>query len=638
MVERADFLSSRRISVSQEGKTWTIRGQRQTVQFDESTFGVCIRSGQTVWRMIGSQADDLTVGRNGSAASMALTAARSRHVSHYDTGSIGGLMIHLRDFVHPQYGSIDLELRLVIAMELGTEEILFHLIPTEQGAAVLDCRWPKMVDPACVDVTVVPNMQGVLIPKDFPQAVVQYDDRMYGRGFYMPWWGYQQGRAAAMTILETPVDASAKLEHPAGGPTQVTLKWLDQLGRLAYPRKVRFCAFDEGDYVTLAKRYRRHVIESGQFISLREKIARNPLVGRLLGSPVVHTGILYHMEPSSSYYNHEDPSKNHELVTFDQRAAELRKLASRGVDKAYVHLDGWGYRGYDNFHPDHMPPCEEAGGWEAMKRFADACDELNFLFAIHDQYRDYFHDGPAHDARHEVWEDANGKRHYETTWPGGAEGLLCSSLSPLAQARNHRALIDLGIRIRGAYLDVIAVVPPDQCFNPEHPVTRRECLANWAKCLGQVRAILGVVSSEEPCDWAIPHLDLVHHGPYPLVPNPGRGPANGIPVPLLNLVYHDAIMLPWSVNIDGKGGWGIPDGDSSVLHALMNAGMPYLSLEPSERELATVRTLCQIQEKLALQEMVSHQFLDDSRRRQRVAYADGTTITVDFDKDEYTIS
>jgi len=103
-------------------------------------------------------------------------------------------------------------------------------------------------------------------------------------------------------------------------------------------------------------------------------------------------------------------------------------------------------------------------------------------------------------------------------------------------------------------------------------------------------------------------------------------------------VYHDAIMLPWSVNIDGKGGWGIPDGDSSVLHALMNAGMPYLSLEPSERELATVRTLCQIQEKLALQEMVSHQFLDDSRRRQRVAYADGTTITVDFDKDEYTIS
>ena len=39
----------------------------------------------------------------------------------------------------------------------------------------------------------------------------------------------------------------------------------------------------------MAKRYRRHVQETGHFVSLREKIARNPLVGKLIGSPVVHT-------------------------------------------------------------------------------------------------------------------------------------------------------------------------------------------------------------------------------------------------------------------------------------------------------------------------------------------------------------
>jgi hypothetical protein len=638
MVERNDFLSKEQIRVSQEGAVWLIQGKKRKVRLDASTFQVEIKSGKASWRMAASRPDDLVVGVKGVLSPMSFPAAKFREVSHYDTGTIGGVMIHLKEFVHPEHGAVDLELRLVIAMEIATEEILFQIIPAEKDVSIHECRWPKMIEPESVDVTVVPNMQGVLIPRNFGRKIVQYDDRMFSRGFYMPWWGYQKDTATAMMIVETPVDAAAKIDHPAGGPTTLELKWLSQLGCMGYMRKVRFCAYEEGNYVTLCKRYRRYVMETGHFVSLKEKIARNPKVAHLLGSPVIHTSILYHMEPASSYYNKEDPSKNHMLVTFDERIEHLKKLSAMGVKKAYLHLDGWGYRGYDNLHPDLLPPCEEAGGWEGMKRFADACDKLNYLFAIHDQYRDYFHDSPAHDFRHEVWIERDGKLHYETTWPGGAEGFLCSSLMPLVQAKNHRALIELGINIKGAYIDVIAVVPPSECFNPEHPVTRRECLENWGRCLTQVRSILGVTSSEEPCDWAVPYLDLVHHGPYPLDPNPGKGPANGIPVPLFNLVYHDAIILPWSVSAEGKGGWGIPDADSSFLHAVLNAGMPYISLEPSEKELKMVKTLCAVQEKLALQEMVGHEFLDESFRRQRTTYGDGTTITVDFDRDQVEIS
>ncbi|MCB1127960.1 MAG: hypothetical protein KDM81_15810, partial [Verrucomicrobiae bacterium] len=94
--------------------------------------------------------------------------------------------------------------------------------------------------------------------------------------------------------------------------------------------------------------------------------------------------------------------------------------------------------------------------------------------------------------------------------------------------------------LRGAYLDVFSVVPPDECYAPEHPVTRTECLRYRGESLDSVRSWGGVVSSEEPSDWSIPHLDLVHHGPYALRPDPGHGPAMGIPVPLFNLVYHDA--------------------------------------------------------------------------------------------------
>jgi hypothetical protein len=189
--------------------------------------------------------------------------------------------------------------------------------------------------------------------------------------------------------------------------------------------------------------------------------------------------------------------------------------------------------------------------------------------------------------------------------------------------------------MRGAYLDVFSVVPGDECYDPEHPVTRAESLRYRGECFDYVRSWGGVVSSEEPADWAVPYLDLVHHGPFALDPNPGSGPAMGIPIPLYDLVYHDAILLPWSL---GKGAWGIPENDLGFLHGMGNAGLPYLSLEPGAEELARVRAMCALNARVGLLEMTRHEFLDGSMRRQRFTYADGTTVTIDLDAGTYSVS
>ncbi len=109
----------------------------------------------------------------------------------------------------------------------------------------------------------------------------------------------------------------------------------------------------------------------------------------------------------------------------------------------------------------------------------------------------------------------------------------------------------------------------------------------------------------------------------------------GIPVPLFNLVYHDALLLPWSL---GKGEWGIPQNDLGYLHGLANAGMPYLSLPPDEEELEQVRTMCALHKRVGLSEMTNHEFLDESFRKQRTTFADGTTVTIDLDKDTFEIA
>ena len=116
------------------------------------------------------------------------------------------------------------------------------------------------------------------------------------------------------------------------------------------------CFFDEGNYVTLAKRYRKYAIDSGLFVSLNEKITRSPIVKQLIGTPITRMGILTNIKSDSLRYKKDDPSFNHHVTTFDQRADQLRKLKAAGLEHLMVVLTSWPKEGYDRQHPDVLPP------------------------------------------------------------------------------------------------------------------------------------------------------------------------------------------------------------------------------------------------------------------------------------------
>jgi hypothetical protein len=463
------------------------------------------------------------------------------------------------------------------------------------------------------------------------------------RSFYMPWWGHTQGDHCVLVIVETPDDILPDFEHPAGGPTRMGICWLHSLGRFQYMRRWRAC-FLRGNYVTLAKRYRQYVIENGTFVSLKEKIARSPLVEQLIGAPVIHTDIMRHITPKSNFYKKPDPSLNVHVTSFDQRAKDLREVASLGIPRAYVHLDGWGARGYDNLHPDYLPPCPDAGGWDGMRRLVETCQELGYVLALHDQYRDFYLDAPSWDPRHAVLNEG-GSLKIEAVWDGGEHGFLCPSLAPGYVRRNYRQLQANGVNAQGAYLDVFACATPDECYNPEHPVTRTQCHKYWAECCNFIRTQVGIISSEEAIDWLIPNLDLVHHAPF--MDEKGTGFAPGMAVPLLSLVYHDALVVPWGM---GKAG-SIPSTDFGFAHALLNGGIPYLrdwegsrsavcfhTAVPSSQQLEQAAIVCSLNRRIALQELTNHEFLDERHRRQRSTFADGTTVTVDLDSNKFEIT
>jgi hypothetical protein len=45
-----------------------------------------------------------------------------------------------------------------------------------------------------------------------------------------------------------------------------------------------------------------------------------------------------------------------------------------------------------------------------------------------------------------------------------------------------------------------------------------------------------------------------------------------------------------------------------------------------------------LHERLALTEMTKHEFLDKNYRKERTTFADGTTVTVDWDANTFEIS
>lgn len=624
------------ITVSTLGGQWTIIGKKQNVTFFESDLTLNIRAGLTQWTMVPSQASDMIVKKDGKEFFIRLADAGKRNVVKYDTGYKTGIKITLEN-----WENLDLKLYLTICLEGDDEDLVFDVAAEEMQTSIRQLNWPTALDAENVDYTLLSNVRGVLLPRNWPKPYhpirtsevdgsITKSDRSELQSnviedWSMSWWGFQKGKSAMMFIVETPNDAAYQFNHPAGGPTVIGPRWRATLGKLGYPRTVRMCFMAEGNYVDMAKRYRKYVKNTGLFVSLKDKIARNPIVQELIGTPIIRSSILTNYKSDGARWT-RDSTTRYKLVTFDQRATEFSRYKEKGLKKLCVVLTGWPNLGYDRQHPDAMPPAPSAGGWEGLKRLVDTCAKLGYLFSLHDQYRDYYLDAPSYNPQFAIHEeDASSKPNifpgtrfgdskeglipFMDYWDGGKMTYLNGRFMLGHLNKNYQWLFKHNIHPQGNYLDVFGYVPPDEDFNPEHPSTRTDGLNDRIKCYNWARNNLGFVGTETACDWTIPYVDFSS----PLSAN------NGITVPLWDLVYHDAILTPYH------------PGD---LRGLLNGGMPQISFNKGidDESLDLINQLSELNKRVALLEMTKHEFLDKDYRKERTTFSDGTTVTVDWER------
>jgi hypothetical protein len=634
------------VRVSHDAGAWTIAGQKHRVVLRDDDLSLVIHAGPADWRMVPSSTRDLLARTAGQDRWFRLADARRHQIVPYQTGYATGVKLTLSAFhgagEMPTGAAPDLRLFLTVALEGGDEDLVFDVAAAEGATTVRELNWPTSIDGRAVDATVLSNDNGELLPRDWPTPYFPIhrakDDTSIIQShliesWSMSWWGFQKGTAAMMIIVETPDDAAYTFSHPAGGPTSIGPSWRPQLGRFDYMRRLRMAFLPRANYVDLAKRYRRYVMDSGLFVSLKEKIARDPLVAHLIGTPLAGARVLRSVNPESPRYDKAHPDRNHQLTTFAEYAGRLRTLKASGFDRLNVSLSGWPALGYDRQHPDGLPPTKEGGGWEGMKTFFDTCEELGYTCWLHDQYRDYYPDAPSFNTAFAVREEdatsqstqfpgtrfhphdwKDGAIPMMNYWDGGPQAYLNNRYMLGHVEKNYRLLADHGIHPRGSYMDVFGYIPPDQDVNPEHPSTRTDSMNDRAHVCAWVRHNLGIVGVEDGSDWMIPYVDYATSRGNR---NPGSGndetSHGAIDVPLYDLVFHDAIVTTES---------------PSNLRGFLYGSAPSMSTDP--KDVDQVRRMAALHARVGLLELTKHEFLDAARTKERATFADGTTVTVDW--------
>ena len=581
-----------------------------------------------LWRMDEERPGELVLENGTVYPFSAFEKTVSKPVS---TGLGSGIRTVLQGI--PGYADFMCETEILVHDTDGHVDFTFSVV-RPGGVRIREVRWPApMAAEGPGAYAVLNTMQGQLLPADWPEAVgekLPFDGQMCSEAAYMPWWGEVTKEGSYLAWVRQSQDAKYTIHHPAGGPTRIRVRHLPSLGHMSEQRTVSLYFLPAGsDYRDLCRLYRRLADEEGKPITLKEKAVRNPQLNRLLGCCVMHVAGKTHVSPDSRYYHRDDPEKNDSLVPFSHWEERVRRLKDMGVDRLYLHQDGWGQPGYDNQHPDYLPPCRELGGWEGMKSLSDTMQELGYLFGIHDQYRDYYLDAPTYDPDN-ACRSSDGSIYGHSIWAGGKQNYLCASLAPDYVRRNFEQLLAGGIRLQAAYLDVFTCNEADECSHPRHRMTRKECLAYRARCFHYLTSRGILPSSEEVNDWAMDSQVFCHWAPYPDV--------CAIPVPLFNLVYHDCVLIPWKM---AAGEWGIPRGTTGFLHCLLNGGLPYLSDtaegETLEENIRQVHLLSELNLQVGMEKMVDHLFLSEDRRVQCTVFEGGTKVTVDFGTGNFEI-
>jgi hypothetical protein len=475
---------------------------------------------------------------------------------------------------------------------------------------------------------VVPINEGLYIPSTDPffktGDLVLYS----GHGLSMPFIGLTNGREGLLAISQTQNDAKVRFLPPIAGKTSQWSFWcVPSRQSFGYERKIVLKIVPIGGYVGIAKAYRSYAKLQGLLVTLKEKQAANPNVDKLIGA----VDLWWWQDRTSGKQDLND-------VIY---ASQMKEA---GIDKVL-----WSH--------------------QASPNSIKSLNNLGFLTSRYDIYQvAYGPDAPAY-LNKIGWPEClallpsgDWIKGWVTHGTNGdyTGGVICSSCS-LDMAK-QRIPDDLKIHdYLARFIDTTSASPLQECYSPQHPLTRDNDRQNKMNLLDYISNDLRLVAgSETGMDMAVPYLDyfegMMSIVPYRL-PNSGYDlfsimtPQDGFlrfqigpyyRIPLFELVYHDCVVSYWY--------WG----DSSnrlpeywEKRDLFNAlyGTPPLWVldrmlwnDNRNRFIQSYKSATETAQKTGYSEMLSHEFLTKDHTVQKTEFSNGIEVWVNFAGKPYSLT
>ena len=178
------------------------------------------------------------------------------------------------------YADADVTLALTVALDADDDELLIGIEQAggEHAVQRVDHLYRFERPVAQGGHLVLPHGSGYLVPADCPDALPGRGPEpiQVGGRWSLPMFGLTRDDAGLCATVDTWWDAEVRAHHLPGDRSILDFSWADELGTLAYPRRLLVHFARDLDYVAMAKRYRAVARQQGLLRTLEEKADDRP--------------------------------------------------------------------------------------------------------------------------------------------------------------------------------------------------------------------------------------------------------------------------------------------------------------------------------------------------------------------------
>jgi len=299
---------------------------------------------------------------------------------------------------------------------------------------------------------------------------------------------------------------------------------------------------EDATYSGMARVYRKIQEEKLNLIPLAERVKTDEVLA--YGSkdmPVIRIRMAWKPVPTPVLEQTlETEPPMHVACTFAQVEALIDEMKYQGIEKAEICLVGWNVKGHDGRWPQMFPVEEKLGGEDGLKKLIAHAKTVGYRIVCHTNSSDAYRIADCWDEG-EIIKTKSGELSVNANaWSGGRMYNLCPKIAHEKYLQQNLPKVEAFGFEGFHYIDVLTIIPPRTCYDPEHPLTADQSADYLNRILQQTKNRIGGIASEGGYDFAAANLDFSLYIAYNLL--------DGAPeiadeiIPLWQLVYHGYVL------------------------------------------------------------------------------------------------